>query len=89
MLSARDQFEGAVRSVELGDVMAEVVIQAGQFEIVSAITRGSAQVMGLEGGDRVPHFRRDLLSRAHDPLRVPVRGNDEVIRVGLNNLLAE
>ena len=53
MLSARNQLLGVVKSVALGDIMAEVVIQVGEFEIVSAITRGSAEAMGLEVGDGV------------------------------------
>jgi molybdopterin-binding protein len=53
MLSARNQLAGVVRSVKLGDVMAEVVIQVGTFEIVSAITRTSAEAMGLKAGDQV------------------------------------
>lgn len=53
MLSARNQLFGVVKSVKLGDVMTEVVIQVGEFEIVSAITRGSAEAMGLAVGDRV------------------------------------
>jgi molybdopterin-binding protein len=53
MLSARNQLVGVVKSVKLGDVMAEVVIQVGTFEIVSAITRGSAEAMGLKAGDQV------------------------------------
>ena len=38
MLSARNQFKGTVKSVKLGDVMAEVVVAVGSLEIVSAIT---------------------------------------------------
>ena len=54
MLSARNQFEGVVKSVKLGEVMAEVVVSlAGGLEVVSAITRGSAESMGLRVGDRV------------------------------------
>jgi len=53
MLSARNQLVGIVKSVTLGDVMAVVVIQVDEFEIVSAITRGSAEAMGLKIGDRV------------------------------------
>lgn len=53
MLSARNQLVGIVKSVKLGNVMAEVVIQVGEFEIVSAITRQSAEAMGLVAGDRV------------------------------------
>ena len=53
MLSARNQFKGTVKSVKLGNVMAEVVVTAGGLEIVSAITRGSAEAMNLKPGDEV------------------------------------
>jgi molybdopterin-binding protein len=53
MLSARNQFEGTVKSVKLGGIMAEVVVALGAIEVVSAITRTSAESMGLQVGDRV------------------------------------
>jgi molybdopterin-binding protein len=53
MLSARNQFQGTVKSVKLGQVMAEVVVTVGGLEIVSAITRTSAEGLGLQPGDRV------------------------------------
>jgi molybdopterin-binding protein len=53
MLSARNQFEGTVKSVKLGGIMAEVVVSVGAIEIVSAITRTSAETLGLATGDRV------------------------------------
>lgn len=53
MLSARNQLKGTVKSVKLGAVMAEVVIQVGEFEVVSAITRGSVETMGIKEGDQV------------------------------------
>ena len=53
MLSARNQFKGTVKSVKLGNVMAEVVVSAGGLEIVSAITRASAEHLGLKVGDTV------------------------------------
>jgi molybdopterin-binding protein len=53
MLSARNQFQGTVKSVKLGNVMAEVVVTVGGLEIVSAITRGSAEQLGLKTGDQV------------------------------------
>ena len=49
-LSARNQLRGTVKSVKLGTVMAEVVVQVGEKEIVSAITRGSAEGLGLSEG---------------------------------------
>jgi molybdopterin-binding protein len=53
MLSARNQFKGKVKSVKLGDVVAEVVVTVGAIEIVSVITRTSAEQMGLKVGDEV------------------------------------
>ena len=53
MLSARNQFEGTIKSVVKGTVMAEIVIQVGEIEVVSAITRGSAEALDLKVGDKV------------------------------------
>jgi molybdopterin-binding protein len=53
MLSARNQFPGTVKSVRLGNVMAEVVVQVGNLEFVSAITRTSAEALQLKPGDTV------------------------------------
>jgi molybdopterin-binding protein len=54
MLSARNQLPATIKSVKLGNVMAEVVMSVGGgLEIVSAITRGSAEEMGLKAGDSV------------------------------------
>ncbi len=39
--------------MKLGNVMAEVVVQIGQHEIVSAITRGSAEQLALSAGKPV------------------------------------
>ena len=53
-ISARNQLRGTVKSVTLGAVMAEVVVTLpdGQ-EIVSAITRTSAEALHLQAGDHV------------------------------------
>jgi molybdopterin-binding protein len=53
MLSARNQIPVTVKSVKLGGVMAEVVLSLGDHEIVAAITRGSAEQLGLKAGDSV------------------------------------
>jgi molybdopterin-binding protein len=53
MLSARNQFKGTVKKVTLGNVMAEVIISVGPLEIVSAITRASAEALALKSGDEV------------------------------------
>jgi molybdopterin-binding protein len=42
-----------VKSVKLGEVMAEVVVTVGNLEIVSAITRTSAESLKLQPGDTV------------------------------------
>ena len=52
--SARNQLQAKVKSVKLGAVMAEVIVELsdGQ-EIVSAITRTSAESLNLQTGDDV------------------------------------
>lgn len=52
--SARNQLQAQVKSVTLGSVMAEVVLVLpdGQ-ELVSAITRASAENLQLKAGDDV------------------------------------
>jgi molybdopterin-binding protein len=52
-LSARNQLRGTVKSVTLGNVMAEVVVDVGGQEIASAITRTSAERLRLSEGDSV------------------------------------
>ena len=53
-LCARNQFPGKVADIKLGVVMAEVHIDiGGGHTIVSAITRDSAQRLGLAKGDDV------------------------------------
>ena len=49
-LSARNQLRGTITSVQLGGIMAEVVMDIGGQEIVAAITRGSAERLGLAAG---------------------------------------
>jgi len=52
-ISARNQLQGTVKTVTLGTVMAEVVVDIGGGEIVAAITRGSAEHLNLQAGDAV------------------------------------
>jgi len=52
MLSARNQFKGTIKSVQLGQVMAEVVISVGDVEVVSLISRVSAEKMELRTGEQ-------------------------------------
>lgn len=52
-LSARNQLPGTVKSVTLGAVMAEVVVDVAGHEVVSVITRHSAESLGLAQGQPV------------------------------------
>ena len=52
-ISARNQLKGTVRSVKLGTIMSEVTVDVGGQEIVAAITRGSAEGLGLQEGSEV------------------------------------
>ena len=52
-LSARNQLPGTVKSVKLGSIMAEVVIDVGRNDIVAEISKGSAKRLGLKKGDAV------------------------------------
>jgi molybdopterin-binding protein len=53
-LSARNQLEGTVVSVEHGSVMSTVVIRlSGGQDVVSAITKDSAHALNLAEGDAV------------------------------------
>ena len=52
-LSARNQLRGAVKEVQLGSIMAHVVVTIGENEIESVITRRSAEELNLKAGDTV------------------------------------
>ena len=52
-LSARNQLRGRIVSVAVEGVMAEVRLRIGEQELVSVITRGSAERLRLTAGDEV------------------------------------
>jgi len=52
-LSARNQLTGKVKNVQLGDIMAHVVVKVGGNMIESIITRDSAEELKLKKGDKV------------------------------------
>jgi molybdopterin-binding protein len=52
-LSARNQLRGTVAAVAVEGVMAEVRVRIGDQELVSIITRSSAERLGLRLGDEV------------------------------------
>jgi molybdopterin-binding protein len=53
LLSARNQLEGKVLSVTLGDIMAHVVVKVGKSQVESVITRRSAEDLSLKKGDKI------------------------------------
>ena len=52
-ISGRNQLHGTIASVSLGDVMAEVKVSVGDQQVVSIITRSSAERLGLKTGTPV------------------------------------
>jgi len=52
-LSARNQLSGKVKSVQLGAVMAEVVVDVGGKELVAEISKASAERLKLKVSDAV------------------------------------
>ena len=52
-LSARNQLKGTVKSVVLGTVMAEVVLEVAGNEVVSVITRHAVETLDVKAGDTV------------------------------------
>jgi molybdopterin-binding protein len=52
-ISARNQLRGTVKAVTTDSLMAEVVVDIGGQEIVSTITRASADRLKLKAGDTV------------------------------------
>ncbi len=51
--SARNQLKGTVVSVSLGTVMAEVTVDVNGAQVVAAITKESAERLGLAEGKPV------------------------------------
>ena len=51
--SARNQLKGTVVSVSLGTVMAEVTVDVNGAQVVAAITKESAERLGLAEGKSV------------------------------------
>jgi len=53
-ISARNQLEGKVVDVTLGDIMAQVVVKIEKHQIESVITRRSAKELRLKKGTPSP-----------------------------------
>lgn len=52
-LSARNSLKATVKSIELGKVAAEVILDVGGQEMCSTITVNSAKRLGLKVGDEI------------------------------------
>jgi molybdopterin-binding protein len=52
-LSARNQLPGTIEQIQIGDIMAHVVVKVGNHLVESVITRTSAEELGLKKGDAV------------------------------------
>jgi molybdopterin-binding protein len=52
-LSARNQLQGKITEISLGEIMAHVVVRIGKNLVESVITRRSAEEMQLKKGDTV------------------------------------
>ncbi len=52
-ISARNQLKGTIEEIQLGGVMAHVVVRVGENLVESVITRRSAEEMALKKGDAV------------------------------------
>lgn len=52
-ISARNHLRGTVKSIKVGDVMAEVVVDVAGQEVVAAITSSSVQRLGIKQGEQV------------------------------------
>ncbi|HJZ50734.1 MAG TPA: TOBE domain-containing protein [Candidatus Acidoferrales bacterium] len=52
-LSARNRLVGKIVELQLGDIMAHVVVEIGDNQVESVITRRSAEELKLKVGDTV------------------------------------
>ena len=52
-ISARNKLRGKIEEIQLGDVMAHIVVRVGDNLIESVITRRSAEELKLKKGDSV------------------------------------
>ena len=51
-ISARNQIEGKVSEVILGDIMAHITVRVGKNQLESVITRKSAEHLNLKKGEQ-------------------------------------
>lgn len=69
LISARNQLEGKIGEVTLGDIMAHMVVRIGKSQIESVITRRSAEQLGLKKGAKVADESLPQRYRSYGDLR--------------------
>jgi molybdopterin-binding protein len=52
-ISVRNKLAGTVKEVKLGQIMAEIIVQVGDNQVISAITKDAAEDLALNAGDKV------------------------------------
>lgn len=52
-ISTRNKIPATIKEIKMGDVMAEVIMQAGNNEIVAVITKDAVEDLDLKTGDSV------------------------------------
>jgi molybdopterin-binding protein len=52
-ISARNRLVGKIEELQIGDIMAHVVVKVGEHQIESVISRRSVEEMNLQVGDTV------------------------------------
>ena len=52
-VSVRNKIPATIKEVKLGAIMAEIVLQAGNNQIVAAITKDAVEDLALKSGDSV------------------------------------
>lgn len=52
-ISARNKLRGTIEEIQLGDIVALVLVRVGDNLVESVITRRSASELGLKKGDTV------------------------------------
>jgi molybdopterin-binding protein len=52
-ISARNRLVGKIEDLQIGDVMAHVVVKVGEHVVESVISRRSVEEMNLQVGDTV------------------------------------
>jgi molybdopterin-binding protein len=52
-LSARNQLRGTIEDIQIGDIMAHIVVKVGDNLVESVITRNSIEELKLKKGDTV------------------------------------